>query len=343
MVSHEDGIDDLTTSCPMCRSTDAKIVGGFRFLVARSIVYMMRASKQKDPEKRKSLFQMSLTEIDKACEVDPANSARHNFALWRKAQLYIAMGEGRLAIDIMTRLLSDAATLKKATSHTLLEMKVTNAEALVEVGDYASAIELLFEVIDTFTGMDLPTTIQTDTYNLHCRCWYDVGNWDFCARSGQTAVGFENCMPGVYKYLALGRKEEGNIMLALQTIGQAVLHEVDLSAGTMEENIRLFKEIEAESQRPSPLIPTVKVSPSTKRLGMKCGLCLEDLNAQTGVPLDCTHWFCYSCIKDWWTRHVRQANNKPIRFKGAQASCPLCYQQIAQLPDAERQAFLCDV
>jgi hypothetical protein len=35
MVSREDGIDELTTSCPTCRSTDAKIVGGFRFLFVR--------------------------------------------------------------------------------------------------------------------------------------------------------------------------------------------------------------------------------------------------------------------------------------------------------------------
>jgi hypothetical protein len=336
------GGNERKASCPMCRSPDAT-TDVWEHIHTRSKMYYQRASIQPDPEKRKSLFQLSLAEINKASAVETPGSLVHNLTLWKKAGVYIGMGEGEMATDIMQLICSDPAMRRQLSEAKWLGIKNTYAEALVAIGDYASEIDLVYTVIEATTGRVFPVYIQTDAWMLHCCCWYEVGNWDFCTRAGQGAAAMEKHHAGVHKYQALGWKEEGNILMALETIGKAVLCEVDESMGTMEDNIRIFKEIESESQLPSSPIPTVRVSASTTLLGSKCGLCQEETGYQGVILEGCIHRFCQRCIKDWWLRHIRQANNKPIRYKGKQAACPLCYEQISQLPEAERQAFLCDV
>jgi tetratricopeptide (TPR) repeat protein len=290
-------------------------------LLTQFRVYKLRAGLQIDATQKVKLYEMALAELDNILQADDSKDILRSFFVpTSQAEIYVSMGKPKLAL----------VTLDAIENHhdvpdfCLYEVDRIRVRALIALGDYEVAIDEIFELQEGFVGNMVSTHIQTDTHAASSRCWYEVGNWEFCIRAGCGAISLERSQPGAHKYLALGYKGEGNLDLAVETMGQALLYEIDEDTGSMEENMRLYQELKAEMES-QPTSPRKTVEPD-KPYSTTCGICNNGAPPVKGVILTpCHHSFCYSCIKDWWRHYIRETKHKPSeRYKGADASCPVC-------------------
>lgn len=258
---------------------------------------------------------------------------------WLKASIKMEMGDDGVqeAVQLLESMLlrnpESIVGFAKA-----LEFRDTYAKALFKKGDVVKSLVQVMKNKELTVGRMVEQAAMTDNEILLSELWYRVGNWEWSMRSGEQAVHVERYVHGVHKYLALATWASGDVSVAFQVISEACLHEVDESFGTMEENIRLYKALEPLATSPDPSYPFIgeKQAPT-----YECALCGHPRFEETCLLSGpCYHEYCYTCLKNWWFRRIVEASGQPVRFKGKQASCPVCHERIAELPDDQKQIFL---
>lgn len=127
-------------------------------------------------------------------------------------------------------------------------IELQRAEACQVLKEWESAKEVYFRILQSMEGpQDGSAPQQRQVFMGLSRCAYELGVYDKSIAGAEAALDYNRHFPGVHRYKALSEKALGNIDAAIRTMNRAVLYETPWDECNKAENLKLYKELLAET------------------------------------------------------------------------------------------------
>jgi tetratricopeptide (TPR) repeat protein len=135
-------------------------------------------------------------------------------------------------------------------SEDLTEMRIQQAEAYIELGEWQTAKDILMTKIDVIStyGAGTPIQVRRTVMGL-ARCAYELKVFDKAIAASDWAIEMNRHFPGVYKYKALAEKAMGDLDAAIVTMNRAVLYETPWDEENRQKALSLYDELLAEKEK----------------------------------------------------------------------------------------------